>query len=194
MNYFSKVQQYYTYHDFLQLMQQLVDESSTSGTDQSEFLVGFTKLNFQRMQRLDKTAQLTDTLSAKMKHISPQIWWIITEAWCGDSAQNLPFIAKAAEASGGRVELRIILRDEHTDIMNNYLTNGGKSIPKLIALDGDKELFRWGPRPQLAQGMMVDWKRDPRGKTFEEFENELHTWYTKDKGVSTQTELLDLIK
>ena len=190
MDIFQSVKGYYSYKDFTQLMDTLVTNGQTSGSGHPELYVFYTKLNLQRMQRWDKTVQPDDELVALLKNAQPQIWWMINEAWCGDAAQTLPAIAKALAASGGPVELRIIMRDENLPVMDKYLTNGGRSIPKLIATDLDgHELFNWGPRPVAAQKLMMDWKQNPNGKTFEEIEKELHLWYAKDKGQSVQDEL-----
>ena len=190
MDIFQSVKGYYSYKDFTQLMDTLVTNGQTSGSGHPESYVFYTKLNLQRMQRWDKTVQPDDELVALLKNAQPQIWWMINEAWCGDAAQTLPAIAKVLVASGGPVELRIIMRDENLAIMDNYLTNGGRSIPKLIATDLDgHELFNWGPRPAAAQKLMMDWKQNPSGKTFDEIEKELHLWYAKDKGQSVQDEL-----
>lgn len=188
----TEAKDYYSYDAFLALVDELVAEGKTSGPEQTELRIGFTKLNQQRMQRINKTFTVSDDAAAKLKEATPQIWWVITEAWCGDSAQNLPVIAKLAEASDGRIELRILLRDEHLDIMDQYLTNGGRSIPKLIAMEREKELFQWGPRPVPAQQILLDWKAFPNGRTHDDFEVELHTWYARNKGQSTQRELAEL--
>src|SRR5215475_5186846 len=49
----------------------------------------------------------------------------IAEPWCGDVYRELPTAVHIAEAT--RMELRIFPRDEHPDIMNEFLSNGGKS-------------------------------------------------------------------
>lgn len=80
----------------------------------------------------------------------PQLWMVLTEAWCGDSAFLLPVIAEAASLSDD-VTLRILLRDDNLDVMDQYLTDGSRSIPKLVAFsEGGDELFTWGPRPAEA--------------------------------------------
>lgn len=192
---FESVQKFYSYPEFLQLCESLVAQGATTGADQSELKINFTKLNLQRMHRWDKTFVVDEALGNRLTLARPQIWWLITEAWCGDSAQNLPGIAKMAAASGGAIELRIILRDENPEIMDRYLTNGGRSIPKLIAVDKNngEEGFTWGPRPAAAQTLMMAWKQDPQDKSFDEFELELHTWYTRDKGHSLREEISPLI-
>lgn len=194
MNHFDAVKRFYTYDEFLQLMEILVAEGKTTGPTQSESLIFYTKLNLQRLLRWDKTFQLIEPLAIKVKMVKPQVWWVITEAWCGDAAQTLPGINKMALASGGNITLRIIMRDENLSIMDHYLTNGGRSIPKLIAFDKEgNELFTWGPRPAFVQKMMIDWKANPGTKTLEELEKDMHTWYAKDKGQSYQQEFLEIL-
>jgi len=194
MNHFSKVNRFYNYAEFLQLIETLMAEGKTTGNNQSEKYQFYTKLNFQRMQRWNKTFQLNEPFAQQLKDQPQQIWWVITEGWCGDSAQNLPGIAKMVAASEGKIELRIVLRDEHPEIMDQYLTNGSRSIPKLVAMDmaGD-ELFQWGPRPATAQELMMSWKNNPAGKDFDSFEKELHTWYTQNKGAELQQEIAVLL-
>jgi thioredoxin-like negative regulator of GroEL len=79
---------------------------------------------------------------------------VITEPWCGDAAQCVPVLEKLVLAVGG-IETFYMLRDEHLEIMDAYLTNGGRAIPKLICLDADgQEIFTWGPRPAVIQEVM----------------------------------------
>ena len=56
----------------------------------------------------------------------------IAEAWCGDVYRELPTAVRIAEAAG--MDLRIFLRDENPDIMDEFLSNGGKSraIPVFV--------------------------------------------------------------
>ncbi len=185
----------FTFESFFAYCEKLVAEGRTSGPDQSEFLVQFTKLNLQRMKRWHKTVVLADTTHTAIAQTCPQKWFVITEAWCGDSAQNLPVIARMAEASSGKIDLKIVLRDEHPELIDAYLTNGGRSIPKLISFDPENgvELFNWGPRPAGATTLFKGWKEAPAGRDFEAFEKELHTWYAHDKGMEVQTEISALL-
>lgn len=185
----------FTFETFYQYCELLAAEGRTSGPEQSEFLIHFTKLNFQRMKRWHRTILLRDATLLTAKNARPQRWFVITEAWCGDSAQNLPVLARIAEAAPERIDLKIVLRDEHPELIDAYLTNGGKSIPKLVSFDAEtgEELFVWGPRPAGATVLFMDWKTDPRGRDFEAFEKELHTWYAQDKGAEVQTEISALL-
>lgn len=149
------------YDGYMQLSELLVTEERTSGPNQSAPYIHFTKLNFQRMKRLNKTVEIPAHLAELLKQKSKNWRWItITEPWCGDAAQCVPVIEKLALAAGG-IETHYILRDEHLEIMDAYLTNGGRSIPKLICLD-DKgaEVFTWGPRPAVIQEIMNRLKAD----------------------------------
>lgn len=153
----------------------------------------FKKLNYQRSSRIHKTYTINESLRAKISNINtPQIWMVITENWCGDSAQNLPYIAEFAKCNT-LIDLRILLRDQNLDIMDLYLTDGkSRSIPKLIAFDlKGNELFQWGPRPKEAQELIRSAKL--QGKQKEEFMKDLHSWYANDKGKSIEEELFDLI-
>jgi thioredoxin-like negative regulator of GroEL len=182
------------YPDFMQWVENLVENKQTSGTNQDKQLISFTALNKKRMDRIEKTVQLNEKLLTVLQTVKPQKWVVITEAWCGDSAQILPVLAKIAEKSQGKIELTIILRDENLHIIDQYLTNGARAIPKLVIFDQtDKLLFVWGPRPQAAQQILLNWKANPSGKTWEEFEKELHTWYAQNKSQAIQDEIYGLL-
>lgn len=153
----------------------------------------YRKINLQRSSRLEKTFTLSRELINEINKIkAPQSWMIITETWCGDSAQSIPILAKAASLND-KINLRIVLRDENLNIMDSYLTNGSRSIPKLVAFDeNDNELFQWGPRPQQAQNLMLKMKND--GAPKDEMNKQLHLWYAKDRGNEIEKELIELLK
>lgn len=185
----------FDYKRFIHWVEELAAEGKTSGFTQNETLAHFTALNLKRMQRIYKTTPLNDALVQAINSLETvQHWYVITEAWCGDSAQNLPVIARIAEAASGKIQLHIILRDENPAWMEKYHTNGSRSVPKLIVFDEHKkELFTWGPRPKEAQQLLLDWKQSPGGRSWNDFEKELHTWYAKDRSGSLQQELLQLV-
>jgi len=194
MTIFNTANRQFSYETFLELATALHEEHKTTGDNQSEEYLHYSKLNLQRMKRWNKTYELPEDFKAQLQSVQPQHWFVITEAWCGDSAQNLPVIAKIAAASEGRITLKIVLRDENPDIINQYLTNGSKSIPILAAFDQSGQfLFRWGPRPVAAQALMTAWKSDPNPKSFEDFELEMHNWYHQNKGIDTLKELSALL-
>lgn len=186
----------YSYAEYWQLIHDLIAENKTTGVNHSEVYLHYTKLNIQRMERQDQKITLNDAVLQALDAVKrPQTWVVLAEWWCGDVAQNLPTIAKIAEYSPA-ISLKIILRDENLELMDRYLTNGGRAIPKLIAFDSEtgQELGNWGPRPQPAQDILMRWKENPNGKSTEDFHKELHLWYAQDKNETLMNELASLIR
>ncbi len=112
----------------------------------------------------------------------------ITEDWCWDAANSVPPVAKLCEQSG-RMELRVVKRDENLEVMDHYLTNGTRSIPVVVVLnDGFRELGSWGPRPRELQKWAMEHK-DTMSK--KDFYVAMRRWHLKDKGESTLQEVLE---
>lgn len=185
----------YAYDEFRQLGKDLLSQNKTTGSNHSEMYLHYSNLNDKRMDRIDKTTTINDDLVAALRAIKrPMVWVILTELWCGDAAQNVPVFAKMADASKARVRLSLLLRDENPEVMDAYLTNGGKSIPKLIALDAEtrEELFTWGPRPKEAQQILKDF-RDAGSPEDVDYKLEIQKWYIKDHSQGLQNEFLETI-
>jgi len=185
----------YTYAAYRQLIDGLLAQGKTTGPQQSEELTHYTELNVQRMQRLDKTVKVQAALAAAAAGLQNNyLWLIITEGWCGDAAQLVPIFEAVAQASSGHLSTRYVLRDEHPELMDQYLTGGGKAIPKLLVLHPDTraEITHWGPRPAPAQALVTKLKAE--NSTHEELALQLHTWYAHDRTQTTQTELLVLVQ
>jgi hypothetical protein len=121
------------------------------------------------------------------------IWLVISESWCGDAAQILPIINKMAEVSD-KIDLRVVLRDDNEDLMNLFLTNGTRSIPKLIIIDKktNEVINDFGPRPKEAKQLILDYKAE-HGVVDETAKINLQKWYLNDKGISTQKEIVALM-
>jgi hypothetical protein len=175
------------------LFEQVVQQGRTTGANQSPDYVAYTKLNLARSRRVEKTTKLRPELLDALHSTAPQTWLVLTEAWCGDAAQCVGVLAAAAQAAPD-IEFKLLLRDEHPDLMDLYLTNGGRSIPKLIAFDqtDHREHFTWGPRPQEAQELVLA-LRERHGDDWKAAADELHRWYHADATQSTQRELLALL-
>lgn len=182
-----------SYEAYRTLVSDLLASGKSTGEEQSEFLLNYSMLNDRRMKRLDKTIKLSEeTITTAKNSSKPVTWLLLTEGWCGDAAQTLPIINKIANESD-QIDLKIILRDENEELMNQFLTNGGKSIPKLIALDQNNEvLSSWGPRPTVATKMVQDYK-EKHGQLDADFKQDLQVWYNKDKGANTQEDMLTLL-
>ena len=171
----------------------LVQQGKTTGPEQTESRIQFTKLNDKRMDRLDKTFRLTEEDLAILKTIKKvQHWIVISEMWCGDAAIALPIINKIAEANS-KIKLSILLRDENLEIMDLYLTSETRSIPKIIMLDQELHpIGIWGPRPAEAQQLMNNWKANPEGSKSEVLE-QIQRWYLQDQGRQHVNEILGLL-
>lgn len=182
-----------SYEQYRELVSGLLKENKSTGPNQSEALYNYSLLNDRRMKRLDKTSKLTEDTIEFVKSIEkPQTWLVLTEGWCGDAAQNLPVLSKMADESE-KLDLKLVLRDDNLELMDEFLTNGGRSIPKLIALDEDKNvLFTWGPRPSVATKMIADYKEE-NGVVDAKVKEDLQRWYNKDKGVNVQEDIISLL-
>lgn len=186
--------QSFSYFEYRNTVSQLLQEGKSSGNIQSEDLLHYSLLNETRMNRLEKTIKITDENLLKLNNLDKgYIWLVISEGWCGDAAQLLPIFHKMA-VSTENIELKIVFRDENEALMNLFLTNGGKSIPKLIVLEKEtlKVIADWGPRPAPAIKLVKDYK-EKFGVIDETIKTELQMWYLHDKGISTQNEILSLL-
>jgi len=186
----------YSYSEYRKLVTDLLSEGKSTGDQQSESLTNYTKLNEARMNRLQKTVTISEEAISKLQNLNNHyIWLVISEGWCGDAAQILPIINKMALESNKKIDLRIVLRDQNDDLMNQYLTNGGRAIPKLIVICKEAGIVRthWGPRPKGATELMADYKRD-FGVIDEKIKTDLQLWYLADRGISVQEELVEIME
>lgn len=184
-----------SYDEYNELVHQLVADEKTTGESQDEDLVYFTKLNAQRTKRLNKTSIVDEASAALVAGLKGKYTWLVlTESWCGDAAQILPLFNKITELNAN-IDLRLVLRDENDALMQEFLTKGGKSIPKLIMLNEQKEVVgSWGPRPVEAQDFYDTWKNNPDKPPYREFQVDMQKWYLTDKGLSTFKEISEILE
>lgn len=183
-----------SYEAYIALVAQKAAENSHTGPTPSESLAQYTQLNDARMRRLTKTTKLSSAIENTFKNFKgKQTWIVLTESWCGDAAQTMPAMKKLADLTPN-IEIKVLLRDENLALMDAYLTNGSRSIPKLIVLDEvlQEATHSWGPRPSKAAQMAADYKR-VHGKLTPEFKKDLQVWYNKDKAQNTLEDLAQLI-
>lgn len=181
-----------TYHKYNKLIEKLVIKEQTTGKEQTDVRINFTRLNASRMKRLDKTIVLTETeINAFKKTSEKQTWLILIESWCADGAQTIPVLNKIAEAVPS-IDLKIVLRDENIELMNQFLTNGTQSIPKLIITNPHNQVLHvWGPRSKAATELVTAYKKE-HGEIDDIAKKNLQIWYNKDKGKSIIKDLLEL--
>lgn len=185
-----------SYVQYRDLIDQLLTENKTTGIDQSEKNLNYAKLNQQRMHRLEKTIVLDDSYAAIFHKIEQFIEvLVITEGWCGDSAQICPWFNALVSVSNGKLKSHYILRDEHPAIMDRFLTNGNRAIPKFIFFDSQtaEVLALWGPRPSAIQDWFLDTKSKFPELTKDEIGLQLHQFYTKDKGHEILSDLKNIL-
>ena len=190
----NALQNSFSYADYRKLASDLVAQGKPTGHDHSEALVQFATLNETRMNRLEKTITIDADVQLKLQNISNNyIWLVLAESWCGDAAQILPVINKMSAVSNA-LQLKIVLRDDNDLLMQQFLTNGGKAIPKIIILDAQtlNVVADWGPRPQGAKQLILDYKA-AHGIVDEAAKIELQKWYLHDKGVAIQYEILEIM-
>ncbi len=176
---------------FIDILADASDKQLAEPYNNPDYL-NYLKLNLARQQRWLKIGVLSNELSAAIKNIThPQVWTVITEPWCGDSAHTIPFIQRISELNT-LIKVDYQLRDSPPFLIERYLTHGAKSIPKLIIQDDTgKNIAIWGPRPAACQLLNDQLERDH--VEMHEKKIALQEWYNADKGKSFQKELLDLI-
>ena len=182
-----------SYQTYRNLIDRLVAEGKTSGTEQEQERIHYTALNEKRYKRLDKTLTVSEEKATFFRNYPQSITLLaITESWCGDAAQILPVINKIAELNP-KITFKLVFRDENEALMNMFLTNGGKAIPIVIVLDLENNVLGyWGSRPSVATKMVEEYKTQ-HGKLTAEFKEDLQKWYNQDKGNTIVDDFIQLL-
>jgi hypothetical protein len=183
----------FSYREYYRLIKDLLEQNKTTGPDQSEHMVKYTRKNIERMDRVVDIFQPLPELAEVMSKSPKAVHWlVITEAWCGDAAQLVPAIDMTAGLNRD-ITCRFILRDENPELMDAFLTRGGRSIPLIIFLDKDFNFVgRWGPRPLPLQQLIDTWKTQD-GMTFGQIVRNVHQWYDEDLTMTYQQEIAALL-
>ncbi len=182
------------YDSYRKMVHELASQGQTTGPNKTEALIEYTQLNDRRMKRWDKTLKITEEDQELIASIDKKITFLVlTESWCGDAAPAMPVMNKIASLNPN-ISFKVLLRDEHTALMEQFLTNGGMSIPKLIVFDEEQTevLGSWGPRPSKATALAKTYK-EVHGTLTPEFKQDLQVWYNKDKGQNTVADILQLL-
>lgn len=186
----------FSYEEFTSLIEKLLAENKTTGENHSADYLHYTTMNLRRMNRIYKQMEVRQDLVKEMKSLQGQYTWLVlVEAWCGDVGQNLGAIARLAELSPG-IELKMILRDENLDLMDQHLSYGGRGVPKLLVIDRqtNEVVDTWGPRPAPAQQMVLDYKVLAEKPPYSEMAEKVQKWYARDKTKVFQEEFLALVR
>ncbi|MFK6999504.1 thioredoxin family protein [Flavobacterium oreochromis] len=183
-----------TYSEYRKSVADLLNQGRSSGNEQSEDHLYYSQLNQTRMNRLDKTLQVPEEILDKLKSIKKEYTWLVlAEGWCGDVAQIAPILYKISSVSD-KINLRFVFRDANDPLMNCFLTNDARAIPKLIILDNENNELKgtWGPRPEGATNLIKSYKAQ-YGVVDQTAKKELQLWYLHDKGKSTMEELISIM-
>lgn len=184
-----------SYEEYKAMILELLEQGKSTGPVQNEARFNFSKINNQRMKRLDKQTRLSEEAVKVTEKVNKDFTWLVlTESWCGDAAQTLPVINKFSEVSK-KIDLKVVLRDENDELMNHFLTDGNKSIPKLIVIENktNRVVSSWGPRSEKASKLIKDYKIE-NGKIDDKIKKDLQVWYNQDKGRQIEKEMVDLLK
>lgn len=183
------------YAEYRSLIDDLLAADKTTGKEQSESLVAFTQLNVHRMNRIGKTFRPTPGVVEQMKSAAGQVQLLtLTEGWCGDAAQIVPVVEALSKATG--IASRYLLRDDNPQVMDEHMTEGGRSIPITLVLDKQSfdVLGSFGPRPSVAQTKAMAYKAMKAPKQpYSALTKELQLWYARDKQQAIQTELVEVL-
>lgn len=103
---------------------------------------------------------------------------ILAADWCGDVVRNVPVVFRALENSGIPVE--VLIMEQNQDVMEQFLTMGGKAIPIVIFTDtGGFVLGHWGPRPKHVQAVMTRFKQENPDRSAPDYEAKLKETYAE---------------
>lgn len=183
-----------SYRDYRELVEQLADERSNTGIEKTEALANYTKLNDRRMRRWDKTIKISKETQQKISEFNQKMTLlIITESWCGDAAHVIPALNKMAELNPN-IDVKLVLRDENLELMDMFLTKGGRAIPKVIMIDDETGavLSTYGPRPSEASSYVNRFVAK-NGSLTPEFKEDLQHWYNGDKGQNIIKDVIEIL-
>ncbi len=172
---------------------QITNERLENPADQNEIeYKPYYELGLQRMNRTLKKLVIDEEQvnELKSKNFDGKIL-IISEAWCGDASATVPALVNFFE---GHNEVKIFLRDSDSSLIEQFLTNGTQSIPKVIILDKEfKVKNSWGPRPKFGHDLLLKYKADPENYTKDMFYNDLQIYYSRNRGKDAIQEILELL-
>jgi hypothetical protein len=185
----------HSYTEYRKMVSDLLRDERSTGNEQSAKLTNCSALNQTRMSFLEKTIKIPEFIIQNFRSLKNEyIWLVISEGWSLDAAQLLPVFNEMARESEGKVDLKIVLRDENEELMGLFLTHKKRAIPKLIVINRETGgvLSHWGPRPKGASDLVDDYKKE-HGSIDEAVEMQVEMWYLHDKGESTQNEIVAMM-
>jgi hypothetical protein len=182
------------YRTYVKAIMQKHTSGMRSGGHYALSYFDFLESNIQRMSFLDKALIINPIVSQALESLNNKlIWLVIAEGWSTDCSEILPVINKLAEASKGKIYLKIVSMENYPDQKDISLFNEVMSLPKMMFVDSAtlNVLANWGPRPAPAQKIVMEWQESEI--SWQKNENDLQLWYLNDNGETTIIELLEII-
>ena len=158
-----------------------------------EGFLDYSRKNIDGFRGGYEKAEIDEELAKEVKAFEGDVCLLVMGAdWCGDVVANLPAVAKLADLNPAHIQVRVLDRDRNEDLLAYCMTDGTKSIPKIIVCSRDMSSYSlWGPRPTECQRIMTDNKgKMPK----EEIYPMLREWYMNDKHRTLLKEIWEAIK
>jgi hypothetical protein len=187
-----------TYESYLEYWNDIVSEKSPETARYKE-----QNLYKYAHAALEITQKVEKTLTLEKKLFNEIIKWcktapfslnisMIAEPWCGDISHILPVLYAIQVASEEKISVSIYLRDSNEELMNLFLTNGGKAIPILLFLNQNELVAKWGPRTAAASEKLTVLKS--QNLPTSDLYRQLSEWYEQDKTKAFQDELYTIFR
>ena len=181
-----------SFDEYFKSAEELISKEASELSKEEQDMMEYYKLGVQRMSRMLKVYKPEEEQLQQLagKNFKGKVL-IISEAWCGDAGQTVPAVSLFFK---GNNEVRIAYRDKNPDLIDQFLTNGTKSIPIVVLLDENFNVINhWGPRPTYGTELLKKFKADPENYPKEQFYNDLQVYYSKNRGKDTIEEILSLL-
>jgi len=136
-------------------------ERFAQGMTYDEFKAQMTR-NQERFTANETAVQIDPAALAAFQALpQPLPVLVLAEDWCGDVIDNLPILGKLAQGSG-KLDVRIFLRDQNLDLIDQYLNQGQfRSIPVFAFFDPQfNEIGRFIERPESVTARRAQLRRD----------------------------------
>jgi hypothetical protein len=109
---------------------------------------------------------------ASLQHRDDLRCLILAAEWCGDVVRNVPVVLNVLKET--EMPTEILVMEDHLDLMDEFLTMGGRAIPVVIFADtGGHVLGKWGPRPKHVQEVMIAFKQENPDRTAPDYDEKI---------------------
>jgi hypothetical protein len=179
-----------TYDEYRRHIDEVLD--TPAADEKTQKMIPYYEKNAVLMDQFINSYKVNKLMLEALRIALPVTWLVITEGWCGDAAYASPLFRLIEKAAHGKIELKFVLKNQHPGLMDANLTNGGRTIPKLIVLNEHlEEVASWGPKPEALQEQVLEWKAS--GYALNDIIAKVDNWYNEDKTLEIQHELREQV-